>query len=90
MGRERGVEETGRHIETSRRSRVNPAAWTTTSTGPMRDERVQRLRSVPRIGPVTTAAIVATIDNVQPFRHAQRSVRIGIESEGSERHDHNL
>lgn len=35
------------------------------------DERVQRLRSVPSIGPVT-AAFVATIDDVQRFPHAHR------------------
>ena len=34
------------------------------------DERVQRLRTVPSIGPVTAAAFVATIDDVQRFRHA--------------------
>ena len=34
------------------------------------DERVQRLRTVPSVGPVTAAAFVATIDDVQRFRHA--------------------
>ncbi len=34
------------------------------------DERVQRLRSVPSIGPVTAAAFVATIDDVRRFRRA--------------------
>ena len=34
------------------------------------DERVQRLRSVPSVGPVTAAAFVATIDDVQRFRDA--------------------
>jgi transposase len=36
------------------------------------DERVQRLRTVPRVGPVTAAAFVATIDDVQRFRHAHQ------------------
>jgi transposase len=36
------------------------------------DERVQRLRSVPSIGPVTAAAFVATIDDVQRFPHAHQ------------------
>jgi transposase len=36
------------------------------------DERVQRLRSVPSIGPVTAAAFVATIDDVQRFHHAHQ------------------
>jgi transposase len=36
------------------------------------DERVQRLRSVPSIGPVTAAAFVATIDDVQRFSHAHQ------------------
>jgi transposase len=34
------------------------------------DERVQRLRTVPSVGPVTAAAFVATIDDVQRFRDA--------------------
>jgi transposase len=34
------------------------------------DARVQRLRSVPSIGPVTAAAFVATIDDVRRFRRA--------------------
>ena len=34
------------------------------------EERVQRLRSVPSIGPVTAAAFVATIDDVRRFRRA--------------------
>ncbi len=34
------------------------------------DERVQRLRSVPSVGPVTAAAFVATLDEVQRFRRA--------------------
>jgi transposase len=34
------------------------------------DERVQRLRAVPSIGPVTAAAFVATIDDVRRFRRA--------------------
>ena len=34
------------------------------------DERVQRLRTVPSVGPVTAAAFVATLDDVQRFRHA--------------------
>ncbi len=36
------------------------------------DERVQRLRPVPRVGPVTAAAFVATIDDVHRFRHAHQ------------------
>src|SRR5207247_3722632 len=36
------------------------------------DERVQRLRTVPSVGPVTAAAFVATIDDVQRFRHAHQ------------------
>jgi transposase len=36
------------------------------------DERVQRLRTVPSIGPVTAAAFVATIDDVQRFHHAHQ------------------
>ena len=36
------------------------------------DERVQRLRSVPSVGPVTAAAFVATIDDVQRFHHAHQ------------------
>ena len=34
------------------------------------DARVQRLRTVPSVGPVTAAAFVATVDDVQRFRHA--------------------
>jgi len=34
------------------------------------DARVQRLRTVPNIGPVTATAFVATLDDVQRFRHA--------------------
>ena len=33
------------------------------------DERVQRLRTVPSVGPVTAAAFVATIDDVRRFRY---------------------
>ncbi len=36
------------------------------------DERVQRLRTVPSIGPVTAAAFVATIDDVRRFRRAHQ------------------
>jgi len=36
------------------------------------DERVQRLRTVPSVGPVTAAAFVATIDDVQRFPHAHQ------------------
>ncbi len=36
------------------------------------DERVQRLRTVPSVGPVTAAAFVATIDDVQRFSHAHQ------------------
>ena len=36
------------------------------------DERVRRLRTVPSVGAVTTAAFVATIDDVQRFRHAHQ------------------
>jgi hypothetical protein len=36
------------------------------------DERVQRLRAVPSVGPVTAAAFVATIDDVQRFSHAHQ------------------
>jgi Transposase IS116/IS110/IS902 family len=36
------------------------------------DERVQRLRTVPNVGPVTAAAFVATIDDVQRFSHAHQ------------------
>ncbi len=34
------------------------------------DERVQHLRTVPSVGPVTAAAFVATIDDVRRFRRA--------------------
>jgi transposase len=36
------------------------------------DPRVQRLRTVPSIGPVTAAAFVATIDDAHRFRHAHQ------------------
>ena len=36
------------------------------------DARVQRLRTVPSIGPVTATAFVATIDDVQRFRRAHQ------------------
>ncbi|OGK87942.1 MAG: hypothetical protein A2X52_22830 [Candidatus Rokubacteria bacterium GWC2_70_16] len=36
------------------------------------DARVQRLRPVPSIGPVTATAFVATLDDVQRFRHAHQ------------------
>ena len=36
------------------------------------DERVRRLRTVPSVGAVTAAAFVATIDDVQRFRHAHQ------------------
>ena len=36
------------------------------------DERVRRLRTVPSVGAVTTAAFVATIDDVQRFHHAHQ------------------
>jgi transposase len=36
------------------------------------DARVQRLRTVPSVGPVTAAAFVATLDDVQRFRHAHQ------------------
>jgi len=38
----------------------------------VQDPRVQRLRSVPSVGPVTAAAFVATIDDVQRFHHAHQ------------------
>ena len=34
------------------------------------DARVQRLRSVPSVGPITAAAFIATIDDVRRFRRA--------------------
>ncbi len=34
--------------------------------------RVQRLRTVPSIGPVTAAAFVATLDDAQRFHHAHQ------------------
>jgi transposase len=34
------------------------------------DARVQRLRTVPSVGPVTAAAFVATIDDAQRFHRA--------------------
>lgn len=36
------------------------------------DERLQRLRTVPSVGPVTAAAFVATVDDVQRFRSAHQ------------------
>ncbi len=36
------------------------------------DERVQRLRTVPSVGPVTAAAFVAAIDDVRRFRRAHQ------------------
>jgi transposase len=36
------------------------------------DVRVQRLRSVPSIGPITAAAFVTTLDDAQRFRHAHQ------------------
>ncbi len=36
------------------------------------DDRVQRLRTVPSVGPVTAAAFVAAIDDVRRFRHAHQ------------------
>ena len=36
------------------------------------DARVRRLRTAPSIGPVTAAAFVATVDDVQRFRHAHQ------------------
>src|SRR5215831_3573640 len=36
------------------------------------DPRLPRLRTVPSIGPVTAAAFVATLDDVQRFRHAHQ------------------
>src|SRR5436309_12887864 len=36
----------------------------------VQDPRVQRLRTVPSIGPVTAAAFVATIDDARRFHHA--------------------
>jgi len=36
------------------------------------DARVQRLRTVPSIGPVTATAVVATLDDVQRVRHAHQ------------------
>ncbi len=36
------------------------------------DARVQRLRTVPSIGPVTATAFVATLDDVHRFRHAHQ------------------
>jgi transposase len=38
----------------------------------VQDVRVQRLRSVPSIGPVTAAAFVATLDEAQRFHHAHQ------------------
>ncbi len=38
----------------------------------VQDPRVQRLRSVPSVGPVTAAAFVATIDDAQRFRRAHQ------------------
>jgi transposase len=39
------------------------------------DARVQRLRTVPSIGPVTAAAFVATLDDAQRFRHAHHVIK---------------
>ena len=36
------------------------------------DDRVQRLRTVPSVGPITASAFVATIDEVRRFRHAHQ------------------
>ena len=36
------------------------------------DPRVPRLRSVPGVGPVTTAAFLAAVDDAQRFRHAHQ------------------
>ena len=36
------------------------------------DPRLQRLRTVPSIGPVTAAAFLATLDEAQRFRHAHQ------------------
>ena len=36
------------------------------------DERLQRLRTVPSVGPVTAAAFVATVDDVRRFRSAHQ------------------
>ena len=36
------------------------------------DDRVRRLRTAPSVGPVTAAAFVATIDDVQRFRQAHQ------------------
>jgi transposase len=36
------------------------------------DARVQRLRTVPSVGPVTAAAFVAPLDDAQRFRHAHQ------------------
>jgi transposase len=40
------------------------------------EPRIQRLRTAPRIGPVTAAAFVATINDVRRFRHAHQVVSI--------------
>jgi transposase len=41
------------------------------------DARVQRLRTVPSVGPVTAAAFVATIDDAQRF-HRAHEVDLGL------------
>jgi transposase len=38
----------------------------------VQDPRVPRLRSVPSVGPVTAAAVLAAIDDAQRFRHAHQ------------------
>src|SRR5436309_6564812 len=38
----------------------------------VQDPRVQRLRTVPSIGPVTAAAFVATPDDARRFHHAHQ------------------
>ncbi|MBI1735771.1 MAG: IS110 family transposase [Candidatus Rokubacteria bacterium] len=44
-----------------------------------RDERLQRLRTVPSVGPVTAAAFVAPVDDVRRFRSAhQREADLGL------------
>lgn len=53
----------------------------TIACGAAHDERVQRLRSVPSLGPVIAAAFVATIDDVQRFPHSVIMVRAAVEGE---------
>ena len=50
---------------------------------PRPDARVQRLQTVPCVGPVTAAALVATIDDAQRFHRAMRWRRISASSPGS-------